>query len=177
MNKKIEKAFNDQINAELYSGYLYLAMAGHFLDQNLNGFATWLKMQAMEELYHAMKFYNFIDERNGRLNLLPVEGPPNEWKSALAAFQDAYKHEQYITGRINKLMKLARDENDFAAESFLKWFVDEQVEEEANADEVVQQLKLVGDSGQGLFLLDRELGMRTFVAPPDFAGGGGGGAA
>jgi len=173
MNEKIEKAFNEQLNAELYSGYLYLAMAGYFLAQNFKGFANWLKMQAMEELYHAMKFFNFIDERNGRVDLLPVEGPPNEWESPLAAFQDAYRHEQYVTGRINDLMKLARDESDFAAESFLKWFVDEQVEEEAQADEVVQQLRRVGDSGHGLFMLDRELGTRTFVAPPDFAGGGG----
>jgi len=173
MHEKIQDAFNDQLNAELYSGYLYLAMAGYFLDRNLNGFATWLKMQAMEELYHAMKFYNFIDERRGRVELKPVAGPPNEWKSPLAAFADALKHEQYISERINNLVRLTQQEGDYAAQPFLQWFVDEQVEEEANADNVVQQLKLAGDSGAALLMLDREMGRRTFTPPPDFAGGEG----
>ena len=173
MNEKIEKAFNDQINAELFSGYLYLAMSGYFLSLNLNGFASWMKMQAMEELYHAIKFFNHIDERGGRVNMQPVEGPENAWESPLAAFEAAYKHEQYITGRIAKLMELAREENDFPAQSFLQWFVDEQVEEEATADNVVQQLKMIGDSGHGLLMLDREMAQRTFTPPPDFAGGEG----
>lgn len=168
ISEKMQEALNEQVNAELYSSYLYLSMAAYFKGINLNGFARWMEAQALEELTHAMKFYGFIQERNGEVTLKPIEGPPTRWDSPLAAFEDAYKHEQKVTSLINNLVDLSLEEKDHASNNFLQWFVSEQVEEEASADEVVQQLKLLGDAkGGGLFLLDRELGQRTFTIPPD----------
>ncbi len=167
MNSKIEQAFNDQINAELHSAYLYLSMAADFDGKSLGGFAGWMKAQAQEEMMHAMKFYDFINDRGGKVKLQPIKEVPTEWKSPLEAFKAAYDHECYISGRINDLMKLARDENDNPAINFLDWFVNEQVEEEATADEKVQELELVGDSGPGLFMMDREMGQRVFTPPAD----------
>jgi len=166
LNKKIEKAINDQINAELYSGYLYLAMSAYFKSINLQGFATWMQAQTLEEYLHAMKMYNFVAERGGRVTLKPVEGPPAEWASPLAAFEAAYAHEQKVTGRINDLVNLAIKEKDHATNNFLQWFVAEQVEEESSADGVVQKLKLVDQARGGLFMLDQELGTRVFTPPP-----------
>lgn len=163
--KSIEEAFNKQINAEMYSAYLYLAMAADFEDKNLMGFSNWMKVQAQEEMSHAMKFYDFINERGGRVKLQAIEGPPTEWDSPLAAFEDAYAHEQKVTSLINGLVKIAKDENDNASDIFLQWFVTEQVEEEASADEIVQQLKLMKDAPGGMFMLDREMKQRAFTAP------------
>jgi len=165
LKKEIEGAFNDQINAETYSAYLYLAMAAYFDSLNLPGFSNWMKVQAQEELVHAMKFFGFVAERGGRVQLKPIEGPPASWESPLAAFEAAYKHELHITDRINKLVDLALKTSDHAANNLLQWFVAEQVEEEASADAVVQQLRLVKGEGQGLFMIDRELGQRVFVMP------------
>jgi ferritin len=165
LNEKIQAALNKQLNAELYSSYLYLSMSGYFQSINLPGFANWMRVQAQEELVHAMKFYDFINERGGRVMLQPVEGPPTEWSSPLDAFENAYKHEQKVTGLINDLVNLAVKEGDHATNIFLQWFVTEQVEEEASADEVVQKLKLMGDDGGGLFMLDREMGGRIFTPP------------
>jgi ferritin len=169
-NEKIQKAFNDQINAELYSAYLYLSMAAYFQGMNLLGFANWMRCQSQEELLHAMKFYNFIHDRNGEVQLAAIQGPPTEWKSPLNAFEEAYKHEQKVSSLINNLVDLAIQEKDHAANSFLQWFVTEQVEEESSADGVVQQLKLAGDHGSGIFLLDRELAARVFTMPATLSG-------
>jgi ferritin len=152
---KIQAALNKQLNAELYSSYLYLSMSAYFQSVNLPGFANWMRVQAQEELVHAMKFHDFINERGGRVLLQPVEGPPSEWSSSLDAFENAYKHEQKVTGLINDLVNLAIKEGDHATNIFLQWFVTEQVEEEASADEVVQKLKLMADARGGLFMLDR----------------------
>ncbi len=165
LGKNVEKAFNEQINWELYSGYLYLAMSAYFLSINLNGFASWMRVQALEEGTHAMKFFDFINERSGRVGLLALKAPQKEWESPLAAFQDAYEHECLVSGRINDLVNLALDEKDHASNNFLQWFVGEQVEEEASVDAVVQKLKLIGSDGGGLFLIDQELAQRVFTPP------------
>jgi ferritin len=167
INERIEKAFNEQINAELYSSYLYLAMAAYFASVNLQGFANWMRCQAQEELMHAMKFFTFINDRAGRVALGTIDAPPASWESPLSAFEAAYNHEQRVTAMINNLVDIALEERDHAANNFLQWFVKEQVEEEASADGVVQQLKLSGDQGSGLFMLDRELGARVFALPLD----------
>jgi len=161
VSERMVKALNDQINAELYSAYLYLAMSAFFEDANFTGFAHWMRVQAQEEMGHAMKFYDYIIERRGRVQLAALEAPQTSWETPLAAFEDAFKHEQYISGRINKLATLALEEHDHATSSFLKWFVDEQVEEEASVDAVVQDLKRVQDMPAGMFMLDRELGQRA----------------
>ncbi len=167
MNEKIEKAFNEQITAELYSSYLYLAMAGYFETINLQGAANWMRCQAQEEITHAMKFFTFINDRSGVVTLAAIDGPPNKWDSPLAAFRDAYDHEQKITSMIDHLVDISLSERDHAANQFLQWFVKEQVEEEASVDAVVQQLKLAGDQGSGLFMIDRELATRVFTLPLD----------
>lgn len=165
ISEKMQQAFNDQINAEIHSAYLYLSMVSYFKSLNLDGFAQWMTVQTQEEISHGMKFFNFVQERGGKVLLQPIEGPATEWDSPLAAFEAAYKHEQYITKRIDDLMKLARAENDTASEIMLQWFVTEQVEEEANADGIVQKLKMMADAPGGVFMLDRELGARAFTAP------------
>lgn len=165
IKKKVEKAFNEQINHEMYSAYLYLSMAGYMNTLGLDGFSNWLKVQAQEEMSHAMKFLHHIEEREGNVTLLAIAKPPAKWKSALDAFKAAYKHEQFITEKINELVVLARKENDPAAEQMLAWFVAEQVEEEASASKVVNGLKMAGDSGPGLMMLDREMSTRAFVYP------------
>ena len=171
LDEKIQIALNQQLNAELYSSYLYLSMSAYFQSVNLSGFANWMRIQAQEELVHAMKFYDFINERGSRVMLQPVEGPPTEWSSPLDAFENAYRHEQKVTGLINDLVNLAVKERDHATNIFLQWFVTEQVEEEASADGVVQKLKLLGDASGGLFMLDREMGQRVFTPPAASAEG------
>jgi ferritin len=165
VNVKIQEALNKQLNAELYSSYLYLSMCAYFESINLKGFANWMRIQAQEELMHAMKFYDYIDERGGRVTLTKIDGPPTQWETPRAVFEHVYQHEQKVTGLINTLVDLALSESDHATNNFLQWFVAEQVEEEASADEVIQKLKIVGDQGGGLFMLDRELGQRVFTPP------------
>ena len=165
LSEKMQNAINKQINAEIYSAYLYLSMSAYFESINLEGFANWMRMQAQEEMVHAMKFYDYVNERGSRVVLQTVEGPPTEWDSALAVFEHTYEHEQNVTGMINNLVNLAIEEKDHATNSFLQWFVDEQVEEEASADKVLQQLKLTGDAPGALFMIDRELGARVFTMP------------
>lgn len=164
-SKKMQEALNAQVNAEFYSAYLYLSMESYFQSLNLNGLANWMRVQTQEELTHAMKIYDFINERNGRALLKAIDGPPTEWNSPLAAFEATYAHEQKITGLINDLVNLAIKEKDHATNSFLQWFVNEQVEEEASADEIVQQLKMMENAPGGMFMLDRELGQRIFTPP------------
>ncbi|MGD9110679.1 MAG: ferritin, partial [Phycisphaerales bacterium] len=156
---------NKQVNAELYSAYMYLSMSAYFSSANLPGFASWMKIQAQEETGHAMKIYDFIIERAGRATLKAIEAPPAQWKSPLDAFEATFKHEQKVTGLINNLVDLAIEEKDHATKGFLQWFVDEQVEEEASADAIVQQLKLIKEAPGALFMINNQLGQRT-------AGGG-----
>jgi ferritin len=170
IDQEVQGAINDQINAELYSSYLYYSMASYFESLSLKGFAHWMRVQALEELTHTQKFVDFVNDRGGRVLLQPIGAPATEWDSPLAVFEDAYAHEVKVTGLINKLMDIALAKSDHASSSFLRWFVDEQVEEEATADDVVQKLKLVEKTEGGLFLLDQELDKRTFVTPPWVAG-------
>ena len=165
LNQKIEKAINEQINAELYSAYLYLSMQAYFESLNLPGLAKWMYAQTQEEVMHAMKFYNFIIERGGKIVLEAIDKPQTEWDSPLAAFEAAYQHEQKVTARINNLMNMVIEEKDHATNSFLQWFVDEQVEEEASVSAVVQKLNMVEKSSSGLFMVDNELGQRVFTPP------------
>jgi ferritin len=167
LNEKIQDALNKQVNAEFYSSYIYLSMSAYFQSINLNGFANWMRVQTQEELTHAMKVFDFINDRGGKVTLMPVQGPPTEWDSPLAAFEQAYQHEQHMTQLINNLDKLALEENDRATSIFLQWFITEQIEEEANANDVVQKLKLIDGAPNGIFMLDRELGQRTFQMPAD----------
>jgi len=165
LSKKIQDAINGQTNAELYSAYIYASMSAYFESVNLPGFANWMRVQTQKEVMHAYKFYNYVNERGGRVVLQAIDAPAQEWDSPLAAFEAAYAHEQKVTGLINDLVDLAVSESDHATTNFLQWFVSEQVEEEASADEVVQKLKLVGDAPGGLFMLDREMGQRIFTPP------------
>ncbi len=157
---KMEKALNAQINAELYSAYIYLSMAAYFESKDLPGMANWMTAQAQEEVAHAMKIYQHIVERGGRVTLAAIEGPPTEWASPAAVFEAAYKHEQHVTKLIHDLVALSIQENDYASKSMLDWFVDEQVEEEASASAIVAKLQMIGDHGPALLVLDHELGAR-----------------
>ena len=165
IKKTILDALNKHVNAELFSAYIYYAMSAYFEAEDLSGMANWMRIQAQEELLHVTKFYEYINDRDGRVLFGTVEAPPAEWDSPLAAFRSAYEHECKVSALINDLVELARNEKDQATYNFLQWFVAEQVEEEAAAKAIVGQLKLVGDNGQGLFMVDRELGGRTFTAP------------
>ena len=157
---KMLGALNEQINAELYSAYLYLSMSAHFEDAHLGGFASWMRVQAREELGHVMRLYDYVVERGKRVELSAIERPPSNWSSPMAGFEGAYKHERKITARINGLVDMAIKDNDHATNNMLQWFVAEQVEEEASASEIVERLKLVGDDGRGLLMLDRHLAER-----------------
>jgi len=165
LSKKMQDALNKQTNAELYSAYLYASMSAYFESVNLRGFANWMRVQTQEEVMHAYKFYNYINERGGRVALQAIEAPPQEWDSPLAAFEAVRVHEQKVTGLINDLVNLAISEGDHATNNFLQWFVSEQIEEEASAHDVVQKLNLVGEESSGLFMLDREMGLRIFTPP------------
>ena len=165
LSKKMEDAFNSQLNAELYSSYLYLSMAAYFESTNLAGFANWMQVQVQEEQFHSMKFYNYINERGGRVKLSQIDAPPAEWNSPLAVFEATLKHEQKVTSLINDLMFVARNEKDNASEIFLQWFVNEQVEEEDNVGTLLGQLKLIKDNPHALFMIDRELSQRVFTPP------------
>ena len=165
LSERMLKALNKQLNAELYSAYLYLSMAAYFESKNLKGFANWMRVQAQEELTHAMRFFDYINERGGRVYLEAIEKPPIEWKSPLDVFEATYKHEVKVTNMINDLVNMAMEEKDHATYNMLQWFVAEQVEEEASADEIRQQLKLIGDDGRGIMMLDRELKQRVFTPP------------
>ena len=165
ISKKMVKALNDQVNAEFFSAYLYLSMEAYFKSLNLNGFANWMMVQTQEELTHAMKIYEFINERGGRIILKAVDGPVTEWDSPLAVFEAVYEHEQKVTGLINELVNLAIEEKDHATNTFLQWFVNEQVEEESSADDMIQQLKMMEKAPGGMFMLDRELAQRVFTPP------------
>jgi len=170
MNERIQTAFNHQINEELFSSYVYLAMAAHFEGMNLDGFTNWMKQQAQEELQHAMRLFDHINRRGGRVVLKAIGEPPLEYGTPLQAFEKALAHEQHITGCINELYRVALEENDYPAQMELQWFIDEQVEEEENAGRVVEQLRMAGDNQSALLMLDRELGQRSGGPGPVAAG-------
>jgi ferritin len=165
LSKKMEKAINQQINAEMYSSYLYLSMATYFESISLGGFSNWMRQQAQEELFHGMKMFDFVCERGGRVTLKTIDQPPAKWASPLDVMKNVLSHEQKVTGLINDLVDLALDERDHATNIFLQWFVSEQVEEEDTAGGLVDKLKLIGKDANGLFMLDTELGQRNFTLP------------
>ena len=166
LSEKMVKSLNYQINRELYSAYLYLSMASYADSEGLSGFANWFKIQAKEEEYHAEKMYNYVNQQGRRVVLEAIEQPQTDFTSMVGLFEQTLKHEKVVTSLINGLVKLAREENDYATESFLQWYVTEQVEEEANPAEMIQKLKYVGKDGRGLLMLDKELAARIFTPPP-----------
>lgn len=163
LNKRVEEEINKQINAEMYSAYLYQSMAAYFETKNLKGFANWMNVQAKEEMTHAMKFYRYVNERGGKVVLTAIDAPKTDWKGLIEVFADTLEHEFYITSRINNLVTVATEEKDYATVNELQWFVAEQVEEEANANELLEQLKFINGEGHGIFMIDRELKTRVFV--------------
>ena len=164
-SQKLQDAINYQINRELYSEYYYLSMASYFNSIGLNGFENFFLVQVQEERFHAMKMYNFLNERGGRVFLAPIEAPKTDFKSALEVFELAYEHEKLVSRLINDLMDLSIAENDHAAKNHFDWFVAEQVEEEASMDTILNKLKLIGGEGHGLLMLDNELAQRVFNPP------------
>lgn len=165
MEEKMVEALNKQMNAELYSSYLYLSMSAYFEAEDLSGFANWMRVQAQEELSHAMKFYDYLVQRGARVTLTEIEAPPKEWDSALAVFEHVYEHEQMVTGLINGLVDLAISLSDHATNNFLQWYVAEQVEEEESASGVLQKVRMAGETPSGIFMVDNELSQRVFHPP------------
>lgn len=160
LSREMQDAINEQINKELYSAYMYLSMAAYCEDANLPGSARWMRAQANEEMEHAMKFFDYVNERGGRVILKAIDQPSVEFQGLLDVFERTLEHEQYVTSLIHNLYTLALEEKDYASQSFLQWFIDEQVEEEASATEIVETLKMIGDKGHALVMLDRQLGSR-----------------
>lgn len=158
---EIQEALNEQVRAELHSAYLYLAMSAHFSEANYDGFATWMKLQAAEEMGHAMRLYDYLLERGGHVDLRAVEAPGGDFGTPLEIFEAALAHERKITGMIHALYDLSRDKKDYATEMQLQWFVTEQVEEEDSAGRAVEQLKLAGDNTSTLLMLDHRFGQRA----------------
>ncbi len=163
LDKRMNDALNKQLNEELFSAYLYLSMSAWFDSIGLKGFANWMMVQYKEETEHAMKFYSYIQSRGGEVKLLAIKEPPQKWDSPLHAFEETLKHEQFITKCINELTDLAEELKDRPTMNFLQWFVDEQVEEEENDREIIDRLRLIEGSKNGIFILDRELAQRQFV--------------
>ena len=164
-------ALNEHMNKEMYSAYLYMSMSAYSDSLGLKGFANWFMVQYHEEMYHAMKVFEYIQAQGGTVKLLQIDAPPAEWESPLDLFEKTLAHEQMVTARINALMDLAIEEKDHATKIFLQWYVTEQVEEEENDNEIIDQLRLIGDNPQGLLMLDRELGGRPAGVPLDYAQG------
>lgn len=160
MNKAMQDAMNEQINKELFSSYLYLSMAAYFEDRNLPGFAHWMRVQEAEEREHAMKFYDFILERGGKVTLKAVDAPKTRWKSTLEVAEEVAAHEAKVTASIHALYELALKEKDYPSQIMLQWFISEQVEEEKNAAEIVGNLKLIEERGTAVLMLDHRLGKR-----------------
>ncbi|BAI80305.1 ferritin [Deferribacter desulfuricans SSM1] len=167
ISKKMAEALNEQLNKELFSAYLYLSMSAYSEHIGLKGFANWFYVQYQEEMTHAMKFYKYILDQGEQVKLKAIEQPDQEFESPLDMFEKTLEHEKFITKSINDLVDLAIQEKDYATHTFLQWFVTEQVEEEASVNEILDQLKLVQNSGNGLFMVDKELGSRTFQPPAD----------
>ena len=169
INKQLQDAINAQINAELWSAYLYLSMATNFDAQGRSGIANWFKIQFKEEQAHAEIFMNYVNARGGRVILKPIEAVETEWATPLDAFKATLAHEQKVTALINNLYALAESEHDYATRDRLNWFISEQVEEEESAQELIDKFSLIGDNGMGLYMLDQELGARVFNTPSPLA--------
>lgn len=163
LNKRIEDALNAQINAEMWSAYLYLSMASYCHSIGRPGMASWFEVQFKEEQDHAKIFFNYVNSRNGRVTLKPIDAVPTEWDGVLNVFESTLEHEQKVTSLINDLYALTHEENDFATQSMLKWFIDEQIEEEETAQTIIDNLKMIKDNGYGIYMLDKELGARTYT--------------
>lgn len=163
LNKKVEEALNAQINAELWSAYLYLSMSAYCHSAGQPGMAKWYEVQFGEEQDHAKILFNYVIQRNGKVDLKAIKEVPTTWESVLDVFESTLKHEQTVTALINNLFALTTQENDYATQSMLKWFIDEQVEEEENATNIIDNLKMIKDNGYGLYMLDKELAARTYV--------------
>jgi len=171
ISQRMQEAFNKQINEEMYSSYLYMSMAAYFDSINLSGFSHWMKLQAQEEMFHAMKFFNHVAERGGQVELFAIKKPENKWDSPLHVFKESFKHEQFITDCINKLMDVGVEVKDYAGQNLLKWFVDEQVEEEDNFTGVLEKLKRIGDNEALLLMQDLEMqkrvpGLNPYIKAP-----------
>ena len=165
LSKNIQSELNRQINAEFYSAYLYLSMESWANAQGLKGFANWFHVQYQEELFHAEKQYKYVNDQGAQVILAAIAQPPSDFESPVKVFEQTLSHEQSVTASINKISSAARTENDHATEIMLQWFVTEQIEEEANVNDILQQLKLIGGEGSGLFMIDRQLATRVFVPP------------
>jgi ferritin len=165
LNPKMKQAYNEQIQHELYSAYVYLGMAAYFESSNLPGFAHWMRIQVQEELFHASKLFDFVYERDADVELFAIDKPSIEYESPLAAFEAALAHERFISGKIHDLYALAMEEKDFASQPLLHWFIEEQVEEEASAKDIVDQLNLVAGSKMGFYMLDKQMAARVFTPP------------
>lgn len=171
LNKKMAQALNGQINKEMYSAYLYMSMSAYSANIGLKGFANWFMVQYHEEMFHAMKLYEYVQRQGEDVKLETIKAPPSEFLSPLDMFTQTLTHEQYITSSINELMELAISKKDHATQIFLEWYVTEQVEEEENDNDIIAQLKLIGDNAHALLMLDRELAARATTIPTDFSKG------
>lgn len=165
LSEKMQNALNEQINAEIWSAYLYLSMSAYFEDQNLPGFANWMKTQWQEEISHSMKLFDYVNERGGRVLLKPIAEVKTEWTDAVEVFTETLNHERLVSSLINNLVDIAIAEADHATNNTLQWFVAEQVEEESTAENLLQQIKMIDGFGHGMLMLDRELAQRSFVDP------------
>ena len=170
LNQKIEEALNAQINAEMWSAYLYLSMAAYCHSQGNPGMGKWFEVQFQEEQDHAKIFFNYVISRGGNVVLKPIEAVPTTWNSVLEVFESTLEHEQKVTALINNLFAITTAENDYATQSMLKWFIDEQVEEEETAQNIIDNLKMIKDNGYGLYMLDKELGARVYTQAAPWAG-------
>lgn len=170
LSKKMEEALNAQINAELWSAYLYLSMAAYAHGNGYPGIGNWFQVQFQEEQDHAKILFNYIIQRDGHVTLKAIDAVPTDWESLLSLFEDTLAHEQKVTGLINNLFALSTAENDFATQSMLKWFIDEQVEEEETAKNIIDNLKMINNNGYGIYMLDKELGARSYVQAAPLAG-------
>jgi len=167
ITKKVADALKNQLKNELESSYLYLSMSAWAAGKGLKGFSNWFYVQAKEEIYHFFKFYHYLLDQGEKVELPAVAKPKSEFASPLQAIKETLQHEQFITKSINKLVDIALKEKDHATNAFLQWFISEQVEEEATVGEILDQLELIGENGNGIFMIDKELGQRTFVTPTD----------
>ena len=165
LSKALEQALNEQINKEVYSEYFYYAMAAYLSSINLDGFANFFMVQSQEEHDHVIKIFNYVNDRGGRVIIKGIQDPPNEFDSPQHVFELALEHERFVSKSINELVDLSMKENDHAAKVFLQWFVDEQVEEEASMDRILNRIKLIGGEGHGLLMIDTELAQRVYTPP------------
>ena len=163
LTKRIEDELNAQINAEYWSAYFYLSMSAYLGNEGLADASSWFRVQYQEEISHALKFFDYIIERGGKVDLMPIPEVQSEWNGIIDIFEETLKHEQKVTSLINNLMDIAIEEKDHAAKSFLQWYVDEQVEEESGVQTILDQLKMVEGRGNGLFMIDKDLGQRSFI--------------